>query len=255
MTEKTSQNKGKGKSLKYREIYESLASRLQAGEWLPGDRLPTEEGIAEVEGVSLGTVQRALRMLEEDNLVVRRHGSGTYAASFSPEPNEIVNFFFLEDEESPLPLYTKVIDLSLTSKSGPWKNFLEHDGKFVKVRRITSVNFEFLTYAELYARDSDFSALLDIPTRRLEGPELYRTMFTTLHLPPTRFTYRVWTADTPKQICSLIEIPPESLSLHWEILAYSHRDVPLFYQKVYIPPSKRKLKFEVAVRSPKTRGS
>jgi GntR family transcriptional regulator len=245
-----SKNKS-SKALKYRAIYEQLASRLQAGEWLPGDRLPTEEALAEAEGVSLGTVQRALRMLEGDNLVVRRHGSGTYAASFSPEPNEIVNFFFLEDEESPLPLYTKVIDLTLTSKVGPWKKFLGHDGKFIRVRRITSVNFEFATYAELYARDSDFSALLNIPIRKLEGPELYRTMFTTLHLPPTRFAYRVWTADTPKQICSLIDIPPDSLSLHWEILAYSHRDKPLFYQKVNIPPSKRKLKFEVAVRSAK----
>ncbi|MGV6876736.1 GntR family transcriptional regulator [Pseudochelatococcus sp. B33] len=255
MTTNLLTNRNKDKALKYRIIYEKLASRLQAGEWLPGDRLPTEEDIAEAEGVSLGTVQRALRMLEQDNLVVRRHGSGTYAASFSPEPNEIVNFFFLEDEESPLPLYTKVIDLTLTSKNGPWKKFLDHDGKFVRVRRITSVNFEFVTYAELYARDSDFYGLLDIPIRQLEGPELYRTMFTTLHLPPTRFTYRVWTASTPKQISSLIEIAPEGLSLHWEILAYSHRDKPLFYQKVYIPPSKRKLKFEVSVRSVKTRGS
>ena len=45
-----------------------------------GLRLPGERDMAERLGVSRGTVQRALLFLETRGVVVRRHGSGTYAA-------------------------------------------------------------------------------------------------------------------------------------------------------------------------------
>lgn len=244
MPRRRSQKVATEKELKYRAVYENIAAGIESGKWLPGDRLPTEATLATTTKVSLGTVQKALRILEQEGIVVRRHGSGTYVASASPSPNEIFNFFFLGDDGSALPLYTKVLELGRTSKNGPWSNFLEQDRGFIKVSRVTNVNLEFQAYMELYARESQFGRLCEMPIRKLDGPELYRTMFNSFHYPPSSFTYHVWLATAPARVYKHIGVEPGRECLHWEILGFGHRDMPLFYQQVYLPPTTRKLRFD-----------
>ena len=61
-----------------RQIYESLRSRIDNGELLPGAKLPTEVQLMQHFAVSRTTVSRALRDLELQGLIRRRRGSGTY---------------------------------------------------------------------------------------------------------------------------------------------------------------------------------
>ncbi len=52
--------------------------RIEAGEWRPSDRLPSEPDLAASMGVSRATLRDALRSLEEDGFVTRLQGSGTF---------------------------------------------------------------------------------------------------------------------------------------------------------------------------------
>lgn len=51
---------------------------LEPGRFREGDRLPTEEKLAEMLGISRGTLRTALRRLESSGEIVRRQGSGTF---------------------------------------------------------------------------------------------------------------------------------------------------------------------------------
>src|SRR6185312_6680417 len=51
--------------------------------WPPGTRLPSEFELAKMFGVSRATLREALRVLEEEGAVVRRHGIGTFIAERS----------------------------------------------------------------------------------------------------------------------------------------------------------------------------
>lgn len=62
----------------------SLKRRLSEGAWAAGDRLPSEPTLAEELGVSRVTIRAALAQLENDGVVTRRHGSGTYVNSLRP---------------------------------------------------------------------------------------------------------------------------------------------------------------------------
>jgi GntR family transcriptional regulator len=65
------------RSLRHRLAAE-LRSRIRAGEWRPGDRLPSEPELARREAVSRSSMRSAIAILEDEGFVSRRHGSGTY---------------------------------------------------------------------------------------------------------------------------------------------------------------------------------
>lgn len=62
---------------RYREIADDLRRRIQGGEWLPGDTLPTMADLAVEYGVARGTVTRGIELLEEEGLVKSTQRSGT----------------------------------------------------------------------------------------------------------------------------------------------------------------------------------
>ena len=64
----------------YLQVRNLLAERIAAGLWAPGTMLPNEQELARELGVSPGTVRKALDSLEQDRLLLRRQGRGTFVA-------------------------------------------------------------------------------------------------------------------------------------------------------------------------------
>lgn len=56
----------------------ALHNWLAGGRYRPGDRLPPEQELAAMLGISRGTLRGALQRLEESGEIVRRQGSGTF---------------------------------------------------------------------------------------------------------------------------------------------------------------------------------
>jgi GntR family transcriptional regulator len=65
----------------YQQIKGLLMRSLQAGEWKPGEAIPSEIELAARCKVSQGTVRKAIDELATENLVVRRQGKGTFVAT------------------------------------------------------------------------------------------------------------------------------------------------------------------------------
>ena len=62
----------------HHQVYLDLRAALDAGEWRPGDRLPTERDLASRYGCSLITVRRALGELTREQRLERTRGRGTF---------------------------------------------------------------------------------------------------------------------------------------------------------------------------------
>ncbi len=65
---------------KYLRIVESLRASLEAGRYRNGERLPSEAELVRKFGVSRMTAVKAMQHLRQQGLLVRRTGSGSYAA-------------------------------------------------------------------------------------------------------------------------------------------------------------------------------
>lgn len=70
---------------KYRVLSAQLRGQIQRRELQPGDRLPSFMELRTQHGVTLSTVERVYGLLENEGLIERRHGSGTFVT----EPQNI----------------------------------------------------------------------------------------------------------------------------------------------------------------------
>lgn len=90
----------------FRPLYEQikilLTQSLVAGEWKPGEAIPSEMDLAARFRVSQGTVRKAIDELAGENIVVRRQGKGTFVASHS-EPSYQYRFLRLVPDSGEKP--------------------------------------------------------------------------------------------------------------------------------------------------------
>jgi GntR family transcriptional regulator len=78
----------------YKEVKNRLMRGLVAGEWKPGQAVPSEGQLAARYGVSVGTLRRAVDELVAERIVQRRQGSGTYVTTHT-EDHQLYNFFHI----------------------------------------------------------------------------------------------------------------------------------------------------------------
>jgi DNA-binding GntR family transcriptional regulator len=79
----------------YNRLAEMIRQRILAGEWRAGQRLPTEQRLCEDFSASRITIRRALQILEEELLIRRRQGSGTFVSPTPVRKIPILNTDFI----------------------------------------------------------------------------------------------------------------------------------------------------------------
>lgn len=70
---------------RYQQIKAFILSRVASGEWAAEDRVPSENELVKLTGVSRVTINRALRELADAGLLVRVQGVGTFVAPSKPQ--------------------------------------------------------------------------------------------------------------------------------------------------------------------------
>ena len=76
----------------YMEVKRRLTGSIAAGEWRPGEALPSETRLAQRFNVSIGTLRKAIDELVAERIVVRHQGRGTFVATHSA--NRLLFHFF-----------------------------------------------------------------------------------------------------------------------------------------------------------------
>lgn len=64
----------------YQQLADEIRQKINSGQYMPGDRLLTEAELSQQFEVSRITVRKAIELLTEDGIVVRKQGIGTFVA-------------------------------------------------------------------------------------------------------------------------------------------------------------------------------
>ena len=99
----------------YIQISEMLMREIIAGRLSDGERLLPERHLARSLNISVGTLRKSLKDLEQKGALFRRHGSGNYI-KFNTKFNSIYSFFRVELIDGGGLPSAKNIDISLVKK-------------------------------------------------------------------------------------------------------------------------------------------
>jgi DNA-binding GntR family transcriptional regulator len=229
---------------KYAQLRETLFNAIRAGHWKPGDKLPTEADLARLTPYSLGTVQRALRSLVEEGLVVRTQGSGTFVAEGRAPIDAPLHLRFLGGEGEPhfLPLYPKVLAKKRVAERGPWSDFLRQRGdEIVRIDRRLSVNGEFHVFNRFYFNGETFPGVRERTVAQLDGVNLKELLASAFRTPVTRIAQRISLVKFAPEACRAIGVKLATHGMLLESEASAARDTPVYFLESYIPPNGRRM--------------
>lgn len=97
----------RGNVPRYRQIEAILRDQIWSGELAAGDQVPTEEELSKMFQVSRPTVRQALQILEQDQLIYREAGRGTFVNDIVeelPVERRLIRLSELVDFEEPVDI-------------------------------------------------------------------------------------------------------------------------------------------------------
>ncbi|WHZ11534.1 MAG: hypothetical protein OJF60_001973 [Burkholderiaceae bacterium] len=229
---------------KYQRLSNVIVNAIRRGVWRPGDRLPAEEELTGLTPYSLGTVQRALRDLADQRLVVREHGLGSFVAEKQRRLQDPWHCRFVGDDGvTVLPIYSKAIQRSAVEGEGSWSNYLGAGREVMRLDRTININEEFQIISRFYADRNLLKRLWETPMKQLHGANFKHLITRECQLPITDITHFVRYERFDDEICGALELKPKSGGLFMYAVAHSGRNVIVYYQEFFIPPNKRSLQF------------
>lgn len=228
---------------KYLLLRNALVDAVSSGRWAPGERIPSEDALVEMTGFSLGTVQRSLRILVDENRLVRRHGTGTFVTAelATPMKAPFQHCRFMDQATGEvLPIYSKVVQRRPVSTDGPWSTHLSAGNTFC-IERLFSINNEFTIYTHLYFNQDKFPKLVELDLDALSNINLKDLLSREFHHPLARFSEMLSVRQFPDDICSAIKIKRGTAGGVMEIFAYDREGDGVYFQDLFIPPNQRRL--------------
>jgi len=215
----------------YQQIKALILQSLQAGEWKPGESIPSEMDLAVRFRVSQGTVRKAIDELAAENLVVRRQGKGTFVATHSEQH---LRYRFLKlmpdsgDRDGEGPAHRTVLECRRVRAPAEVARALalRPGDAVLQVRRVLSFAGVPTILEDLWLPGNAFKGLSAERMASFVGPTyaMYEVEFG-VRMVRAEEKIRAVAADSSQ--AALLKVEPSSPLLSVERIAYTYSDTPM----------------------------
>ena len=215
----------------YQQIKVLILKSLQAGEWKPGELIPSEMDLAARFRVSQGTVRKAIDEIAAENLVIRRQGKGTFVATHAEQQ---VQYRFLRlmpdsgDISSEGPAERQIIDCKrLRASADIARPLALRTGEAVlQLRRVLAFQGTPTIVEDVWLPGGPFKGLTADRLATYKGPmyALFETEFG-VHMVRAEEKIRAIAADAVS--ARLLNVAPGEPLLSVERIAYTYNDLPM----------------------------
>jgi len=213
----------------------AIMSIIRSGIVKPGDLLPSELELTKILGVSLGTVQAALRGLQDIGTIVRRRGDGTRVASGEPFAETIWHFRFMStDDGSPLRFIDQKTSVDTVSTHGIWSEHLGQCAKYVRIWRKLTLQNNVQVGAEMFLDHSLAEGLADINASDLTHINIRPYLEETFGFTITRASHLVQTTELSSKVTTEFSLRPEGIYYEIHAKTFSANQTPIYFQRIFV---------------------
>ena len=215
----------------YQQIKTLILRSLQAGEWKPGDMIPSEFDLAARFRVSQGTVRKAIDELATDNLLVRRQGKGTFVATHTEQHIQYRFLRLLPDAgslEAQGPAERSIIECRRLRAPAEVARQLElrTGDSLLQVKRVLAFSGTPAILEDIWLPGGPFKGLTQ-ETLASDKRPMYALFETEFGVRMVRAVEKIKavSADADAAVLLGVEVGHPLLSV--ERLAYTYNDVPM----------------------------
>ncbi len=215
----------------YQQIKVLILQSLQAGEWKPGEVIPSEMDLATRFHVSQGTVRKAIDELAAENLVMRRQGKGTFVSTHAEQR---VQYRFLRlmpesgDAGSEGPAERRIIDCKrLRAPADIARALALRSGDAVlQVRRVLAFQDAPTILEDLWLPGGPFKGLTAERLAGYRGP-MYALFETEFGVRMVRAEEKIRAVAADAVAAQLLDVPAGTPLLSVERTAFTYNGTPM----------------------------
>lgn len=215
-----------------------IRQAILEGRYRPGSRLPTEAELGKMLGASRTVVREALRILEQDGLILRRHGVGTFVRKNPILKNLNVNYGITEmirmaglvPGTSFTQVRTSAADAETAIELG-----ISEGTRVISIERVRTANdkpvvYSVDTFAESLLRGASFYP------DDLKLDSLYGILEKQYSCTIDYGMARVLPVHAPIEVAKKLDLPENAMVLYLVQTDYSPSDEPILYSREYHLP-------------------
>jgi GntR family transcriptional regulator len=217
---------------------EVLRQAIARGTFRPGSQLPTEAALGQMLGASRTVVREALRILEDDGLISRRHGIGTFVRKDPILKNLNVNYGITEMIQlagltpgtSHFAIRSEKADDEVAAGLQ-----LDLETPVITVERVRVANDKPV----VYSLDSFAETLLGgapFDSDRVLSESVYEILENEFAQTIAYGVARILPAKAPPYIAEKLRLATDALLIYLVQTDYSPRDEPILYSREYHLP-------------------
>ncbi|MBP2240189.1 GntR family transcriptional regulator [Cytobacillus eiseniae] len=221
----------------YLQVIDHLKQDIEKGNYKEREKLPSEFDLAKQLGVSRATLREALRILEEENVIIRRHGVGTFVNAKPLFTSGIEQLSSVTDMILQAGMKPGTIFMS-SSTTGPTEEDIRRfscsmDEEIVVIERVRTANGEPVVYC-----------IDKVPDRILADTFSHEqeSIFNILEIEASRkITYAVTTIEPigyHDKVSPILECDPETALLVLKQMHFDEMDEPILYSVNYFRADK-----------------
>lgn len=221
----------------YLKVIDRLKQDIERGVYKEREKLPSEFDLAKQLGVSRATLREALRILEEENVIIRRHGVGTFVGSkplFTAgieQLNSVTNMI-KEAGMKPGTIFLRSSTLEAAEEDIRRFSCSEKD-RMTVIERVRTANGEPVVYCVDKVPEKilpeDFSQIDESLLIILEKEAHLRITYAAAQIEPLGYH---------EKISPILECDPETALLVLKQMHFDETDQPILYSVNYFKADK-----------------
>ncbi|HEX6593956.1 MAG TPA: GntR family transcriptional regulator [Bacillota bacterium] len=218
----------------YLQVIDQIKHDIEVGKYKENEKLPSEFALSKKLGVSRATLREALRILEEENVVKRRHGVGTFINRkplFTSGIEELtsVTDMIIAANKTPDSQFLSIDRVALTSEERNLFAPLAID-TLIKIERVRTADQEpvvfcidkvpegYIPLEAAHTEDSLFKLMEDHMGQRIT--------YAVTHIEPISY-------NKHDRIFNILKSEPDEALLLLKQMHYTEDDEPVLYSVNY----------------------
>ena len=236
---------------RHEQISDWLRRKIQDGVFEPDEQIPSESQLTDRFDVSRITVRRALQTLENEGLIYRRQGLGSFVRDNRVRQGLVRLTDFVEDmAQAGLAAHSKVLHLGAEPARPDIAQSLDLpvEQPVIRLDRLRLADDEPIAFDRTWM-SVYYAGLLD--GHDLETQTIYHILENHYGITVERGRYRIEAVGAPADVARLLHVARGRALLLIERISFTHGEKRIYYQRRYYRSDRVAYELELT-RSPGT---